>query len=285
MMRIDLHTHTSASDGTDEPRSVGELAAAVGLDVVAVTDHDTTAGWDAAIAGAPAGVTVVPGVEFSCVVGEGERRVSVHLLGYLFDRAEPRFAAERRRLRLDRTDRGRRIVERLTTAGVPIEWPAVQRLAGGAPIGRPHIAGALVTAGASSTVDDAFETWLRPGGPYYVRKRDVDVRDGIAMVLAAGGVPVFAHPRARKRGRVVTDDVIRELAAAGLAGIEVDHVDHDAADRVELRTLAGELGLIMTGSSDYHGTNKAVPLGANTTDPQAYAEVCRRASGTQPAHC
>lgn len=279
--RIDMHTHSAASDGTDSPEALIAAAVAAGLTVIALTDHDTTAGWAGAAAVLPPGLILVPGAEVSCMVIDRDRRVSVHLLAYLFDRAEPVFAAARARLRTERLDRGRRIVAALSDGGVPIGWDDIHALAGGAPIGRPHIARALVAAGAAGTVQEAFTTLLHPTSPYYRRKQDLEATEAVRLVRAAGGVSVFAHPRARRRGRVVSDDVIHELADAGLGGLEVDHTDHDDEDRAQLRRLAAQLGLVTTGSSDYHGTNKTVRLGAETTAPWAYEAICAQGTGAQ----
>ncbi len=253
---------------------------AAGLDVVALTDHDTVAGYGAAAAAvAGTGLVLVPGAELSCQV-DG---ISMHLLAYLFDPAEPAFAAERELVRTDRFRRGRAIVERCRELGAPIGWEQVERIAGEGSVGRPHIASALVEAGVVASVSDAFTPeWLANGGRADVRKHETDPVAAVRLVRAAGGVPVFAHPGAVKRGRTVSDAVIAELAAAGLGGLEVDHVDHDEPTRARLRALAAELGLFTTGSSDYHGTRKTVRLGEHTTDPAAYGELLAQATGAAP---
>jgi predicted metal-dependent phosphoesterase TrpH len=273
-MRIDLHTHSTASDGTDSPAQLIAAAVAARLDVVAITDHDSTAGWDAAIAARPAGLTIVPGVEFSCVRHEPDgRRISLHLLGYLFDPNDTAIQDEWRRLRESRRLRGRAMVERLAADGYPITWPQVSTLAGDGSVGRPHIGRALVAAGVVPDVDAAFRDLLSSRRPYYVRKADTDVFDAIRLIRAAGGLSVFAHPVARRRGPVVSDQTVAEMAAAGLVGLEIDHPDHDAADRAHAAGLARELGLVGTGSSDYHGSNKPIPIGACRTDPEAYERL------------
>lgn len=282
-MRIDLHAHTTASDGTDTPAELVAAAAAAGLDVVAITDHDTTSGWEQALAVRPPGLTIVPGAEFSCVHhGAGGRRVGLHLLGYLFDPDDAALRAERSRLRESRRDRARIIVERLAADGYPITWDRVQAMADGGAVGRPHIGRALVEAGAVPDVSAAFAELLSSRGKYYQRKADADVFDAIALIRAAGGLPVFAHPLARRRGPIVADETIAAMAAAGLVGIEVDHPDHDAADREHAATLARELDLVPTGSSDYHGTNKSTPLGACTTDPEAYRRLLALPAARSP---
>jgi predicted metal-dependent phosphoesterase TrpH len=282
-MRIDLHAHSSVSDGTESPAELLATARAAGLDVIALTDHDTTAGWSAAEAARPAGLTVVPGMELSCRwFPDDQPPISVHLLAYLFDPAHPGFAAERARLRDERLERGERIVGALAAAGYAVVWERIVAHSDGGVVGRPHIARALVEAGAADSVDHAFATLLHPRSPYYVTKADTDVREGIALVRAAGGVPVFAHGLATKRGRVVGDDAIAAMAEAGLLGLEVDHPDHSAAERAHLRGLAAELGLITTGSSDYHGTNKATPIGACTTDPDQFEAILAAGTGSAP---
>ncbi|WP_431680310.1 PHP domain-containing protein [Kitasatospora sp. KL5] len=279
-MRIDLHAHSNASDGTDSPAELVAAAVAAGLDVVALTDHDTVSGHaEAAEAVHGTGLTLVPGAELSCHV-DG---ISMHLLAYLFDPAEPAFAAERELVRTDRFRRGRAIVERCRELGAPISWEQVERIAGAGSVGRPHIASALVEAGVVETVSDAFTAeWLANGGRADVRKHETDPVTAVRLVRAAGGVPVFAHPGAVKRGRTVSDRVIADLAAAGLGGLEVDHTDHDEAARAHLRGLAGELGLFTTGSSDYHGHRKTVRLGEYTTDPAAYEQLVGQATGAVP---
>ena len=283
--RIDLHAHSTASDGTDSPAAVVATAAAAGLDVVALTDHDTTAGWDEAAAALPAGTALVRGAEFSCVVPgpAGTAEISVHLLGYLFDPAHPAIVAEQARLRAERHERLRLMTERMAAAGFPVDIDTVFALMPeGASAGRPHLARALVGAGVVASVDEAFAKLLYTGSPYYVKKVDTPAATAVGMVRAAGGVAVFAHPLARRRGRVVDEQAIAALAAAGLAGLEVDHPDHSPEDRALLRGLAGELDLVTTGSSDYHGTNKTTPIGAETTDPAQFeALLARAASGVE----
>ncbi|MFE3742520.1 PHP domain-containing protein [Streptomyces sp. NPDC059096] len=281
-MRIDLHTHSTASDGTDTPAELVRNAAAAGLDVVALTDHDSTRGHAEAIAALPGldrPLTLVTGAELSCRL-DG---VGLHLLAYLFDPDEPAFLRERELVRDDRVPRARTMVARLQEMGVPITWEQVARIAGDASLGRPHIATALVELGVVETVSDAFTPqWLANGGRAYAEKHELDPFAAIRLVKAAGGVTVFAHPQAVKRGEVLPESAVARLAAAGLDGIEVDHMDHDGPTRARLRGLAAELGLLTTGSSDYHGTRKTVELGACTTDPEIYGEITRRASGAFP---
>lgn len=251
-------------------------ARAAGLDVVALTDHDTTAGHAAAAGALPAGLTLVPGAEISCRSGD----ISLHLLAYLFDPAEPEFAQARQALRESRESRARRMVDSLTAAGTGVTREHVAALAGGA-VGRPHVAQALVAAGCVPTLADAFTPdWIGTGGRHWAGKLELDVLDAVRMVGRAGGVAVFAHPGAAARGRTVGDDVVAQMAAAGLLGLEVDHVDHDEPTRRHLRGLAAELGLRTTGSSDFHGANKAVRLGASTTAEADYEALVAAATGT-----
>lgn len=278
-MRIDLHTHSTASDGTDTPAELVADAAAAGLDVVALTDHDTVRGHAEAVAALPEGLTLVTGAELSCRV-DG---VGLHMLAYLFDPFEPELARERELVRDDRVPRAQTMVRKLQELGVPVAWEQVARIAGDGSVGRPHIATALVELGVVGSVSDAFTPdWLADGGRAYAEKHELDPFDAIRLVKAAGGVTVFAHPLAVKRGEVVPEAVIARLAAAGLDGIEVDHMDHDEPARARLRGLAAELGLLPTGSSDYHGTRKTVRLGECTTDPEIYGEITRRATGAFP---
>jgi predicted metal-dependent phosphoesterase TrpH len=281
-MRIDLHTHSTASDGTVPPAHLVADAAAAGLDVVGLTDHDTTAGWRPAIEALPAGLVLVPGAELSCYwATEGGWAISLHLLAYLFDPTEPAFAAERAMVRASRHTRAEEMVGLLVADGAPITWDDVLAVANGAPIGRPHVAQALVAAGVVADVPTAFRSeWL--GVRYRVPKRDIDVLDALRLVRDAGGVTVLAHPKASKRGRVIDDEVFAQLAEAGLTGLEIDHPDHDEAERAALAGIAADLGLLATGSSDFHGTNKTVRLGEQTTRPAVYEALVDRATGAAP---
>lgn len=282
-VRIDLHAHSTASDGTDSPEELVAHAHAVGIDVLAITDHDTTAGWSAALAARPDGLTILTGTEFSCVYHRpDERRISLHVIGYLFDQHDPALRAERVRLRESRRDRGRVMVERMQADGVPVTWQRVSEFAAGGAVGRPHIGRALVEAGVVPDVTTAFVTHLSSRSKYYVRKADMDVFNAVRLIRGAGGLPVFAHPLAHRRGPIVDDDVIARLAEAGLVGLEVSHPDHDADARRHAAGLAAELGLIGTGSSDYHGTNKPTGLGACTTDPEAYERLLALPAARQP---
>ena len=273
IVRIDLHTHSRVSDGTQSPAELVADARRAGLDVLALTDHDTTAGWAEAAAAARAeGVALVRGTEVSCTAGG----ISVHLLSYLHDPDDPALAEVLAHSRSSRDGRARAMVDRLAE-DFDLTWAEVAAQAGpGATIGRPHIADVLVARGYAADRSEAFTTMLAPSGRYYVRYHAPEVTEAVQRVLAAGGVPVFAHPRASSRGRVVSEEVIRELAEAGLAGLEVDHRDHTEADKALLRELAGELGLLITGASDYHGTGKLNRLGEHTTAPHVLAQIVER---------
>ncbi|NJQ00971.1 PHP domain-containing protein [Streptomyces zingiberis] len=278
-MRIDLHTHSTASDGTDTPAELVRNAAAAGLDVVALTDHDTVRGHTAAAGALPAGLTLVPGAELSCRA-DG---IGLHLLAYLFDPAEPELERERELVRDGRVPRARAMVGKLRELGVPITWEQVERIAGDGSVGRPHLATALVELGVVPDVSAAFTPdWLADGGRADVAKHEFDPVTAVRLVRRAGGVTVLAHPLAARRGPCVSEEYVAELAAAGLDGIEADHMDHDPADRDRVRSLAAGLGLLVTGSSDYHGSRKSCRLGEYTTDPEVYAELVRRATGAVP---
>ena len=275
MPGIDLHTHSSASDGTTSPAALVREAAAAGLDAVALTDHDTTEGWEAAAAALPAGLRLVRGAEISC----SRQGISLHLLGYLFDPDEPALAGQLEALRQSRVSRAERMVELLVKDGHPVSWEQVREFADGT-VGRPHVARALMESGLVASIEEAFTPdWIGTRGRYWAGKHELDVIEAMRLVHDAGGVTVFAHPGADARGRTVGDDVIEEMAAAGLGGLEVDHVDHTPQTRARLRAMAAALGLFVTGSSDFHGSNKQVRLGEHTTAPDVLEELAGRAAG------
>ena len=270
-MRIDLHTHSSASDGTEPAEVVVAQAARAGLGVVALTDHDTYAGWPAAVAAAAEhGVTVVRGIEVSC----SREGISVHLLAYLPDPDHHGLDREIARARESRVTRIERMVERMAADGIPITVEEV-RAQGGADttMGRPHIADALVANGFVADRSEAFADILRNGSPYYVAHYAPDPVRAVELVRAAGGVPVMAHPFANRRGWTVGEDVIAEMARAGLAGLEAAHRDHSEAERAHAVELAARHGLFTTGSSDYHGAGKDNRLGENTTTREVLARI------------
>jgi predicted metal-dependent phosphoesterase TrpH len=272
-MRIDLHTHSTVSDGTLPPAEVIEAAAAAGLDVVALTDHDSLRGWlEAAQAAGRRGVEFVPGVEMSCRWYEVDPPIPLHLLGYYVDPTHAPLQRELARVRDAREHRAERMVELMNADGVDVTWAEVLGFAAGGTVGRPHLAQALVRRGLAATVSDAFAPSML-GEKWRLPKPDTDVFTALDLIRDAGGVSVFAHPRATKRGRVVPDSLIEEMAGRGLAGLEVDHEDHSPRERAEVRALAGELGLLVTGSSDFHGTNKPIAIGANLTAPDVFAAL------------
>ncbi len=276
-MRIDLHCHSSVSDGTESPAEVMRRARAAGLDVVALTDHDTVGGWAAAQAALPPGLTLMPGIELSCRYGGR----SLHLLAYLFDPGEPELAAELELIRTDRVARARGMVARLAELGVPITWEMVGEAARGEVVGRPHIAQAMVAAGTIARPADAFtDEWIGSGGRAHVARYALDPVRAVRLVTAAGGVTVLAHPRAR--GLEFGAEVIEALAAAGLTGVEADHPDHTPDDRESLKALAARLGLAATGSSDDHGELTGHRLGCETTDPDSY-RLLIDAAATNPS--
>jgi len=271
-MRPDLHVHSSASDGTDPPAEVMRRAARVGLNAVALTDHDTVAGHAEARAAAGP-VTLVPGMELSCRL-DGR---SVHMLAYLFDPDQPELAAELARIRDDRVLRARAMVDKLAGLGVDISWEQVAAIAGQAVVGRPHIARAMAASGAIASPGEAFtRDWIADGGRAYVDRYALDPARAIGLIREAGGVAVLAHPRASRDTRV-TDGQIAGLAAAGLAGVEVFHPDQPEAERAGLLALASGLSLVATGGSDDHGSLTGYRLGCETTPADAYYALISRA--------
>jgi 3',5'-nucleoside bisphosphate phosphatase len=276
-MRIDLHTHSNVSDGTLRPAEVMAEAAAAGLDVVALTDHDGLGGWaEAEQAASRLPLRFVPGVELSCRWYAVSPSIPLHLLAYYVDPDHPGLAAEMARVRGARDHRGERIVELINGDGVDITWAEVLEIADGGTVGRPHIARVLVKHGVVDTVSDAFAPSML-GQRWRVPKEDSDVLLALRLVLDAGGVPVFAHPRATKRGAVVPDSLIVEMAGLGLFGLEADHEDHTPEQRQQVRALAADLGLVVTGSSDFHGSNKTVRLGAHVTAPEVFEAIAAAA--------
>lgn len=275
-MRIDLHTHSNRSDGTDTPTELVENAKAVGLDVVALTDHDATVGWDEAQSAADrVGIRLVPGIEISTAL-EG---VSIHLLGYGFDPTYPPLVAELDRVLGGRDSRLPRMLERLAEHGIDITLDDVVAQSGSAAAsGRPHVADAMVAKGYIAHRDEAFRGWLNTGGRAFVDRYAAPLFEALDLVHQAGGVTVVAHPWSRDSRAVLDHDTIAKLAAVGLRGLEVDHNDHDAEARAELRGIARELDLVVTGSSDYHGTGKGpeFSLGCNTTAPEELERLLNR---------
>jgi hypothetical protein len=278
-LRADLHSHSNASDGTTPPAEVITRAAGAGLDVIALTDHDTVAGHAEAAAALPPGLTLLPGMELSCRQ-EGH---SVHMLAYLFDPADPDLAAETAAIRHSRDARARAMVARLAELGAPVTWEQVEEIAGGGVIGRPHIARALAAAGVVATPADAFSPeWIGPGGRARVSRYAPEPSRAIALVRAAGGVTVLAHPRGERRGWQIPDEVIEAMAATGLTGIEIDHPQQDQARREQLRALAARLGLVPSGGSDDHGSLTGYRIGTETAPDGSYQRLVEQATGATP---
>ncbi len=283
-MRADLHVHSSASDGTEPPAEVMRRAAQAGLDVVALTDHDTVAGHAEArraLAGTLTSLTLLPGMELSCRLGDR----SLHLLAYLFDAGRPDLAAELSRIRDDRVLRAQAMVGRLADLGVGISWDQVAAIAGPAVVGRPHIARAMAASGAIASPREAFtRDWIGDGGRAYVGRYALDPVHAIRLVRGAGGVTVLAHPRAgpeKGAGEVggVSDEEIGRLAAAGLAGVEVFHPDQSDTERARLLALAHDLTLVATGGSDDHGSLTGHRIGSETVGADAYQALISQATG------
>ena len=271
-MRIDLHTHSRASDGTDSPAGLVRAAADAGLDVLAITDHDTAAGWaEASAAAAEIGIELVPGMEISTI----HRGRSVHLLAYLPDPTYPPLAGELARILSGRASRVPAMLQQLHRHGIEITEDDVRRASDGtAAPGRPHIADALVTLGVVANRTEAFNRYLGAGKVAYVDRYAAPLEATIRYVTEAGGVAVIAHPWGRGGLGRPDETTLGALQEIGLAGIEVDHQDHDPATRERLRAIARNLGLVATGSSDYHGAGKTDhELGCNTTAPDEYARL------------
>jgi 3',5'-nucleoside bisphosphate phosphatase len=274
---IDLHTHTDRSDGTFAPAELVRLAAERGLDVVAVTDHDTTEGLDEALeAGSELGIEVVPGVELSAEY-DG---TSVHVLCYWMDVADAPLQEELRRLRDERFRRGEQMVEKLRELGLPIEFERVREIAKGGNIVRPHLAQAMVEAGYVETEKEAFDRWIADGRPAHVPKHALHPLDAVGLIRGADGLCVLAHPGMWGDESSVPEELIEAMAGAGMAGLEVDHTDQDLEQREQYRKLADRLGLIPTGGSDCHGTRyDPIRLGTALCDPASFValrELARR---------
>jgi hypothetical protein len=277
-VRIDLHAHSNVSDGTQAPADVMASAAEAGIDVVALTDHDSTDGWaEAALAARDYGVALVPGMEISCRTSEG---ISVHLLSYLHDPEHPGLLEEITKAKDARYTRAERMVS-LLAEDYPLTWDdVIHHVAPGATLGRPHIADALVAAGVVEDRAEAFSSILTSRSRYYVQHYAPDPALAVELVRAAGGVPVFAHPVASARGRIVGDRTYHEMIDAGLAGLEIYHRDNPEEGREFLRKLAQRHGLLVTGSSDYHGAGKPNLLGENVTSPEVFARIEELGTGS-----
>lgn len=277
-MRIDLHAHSNVSDGTETPAVVMQAAARAKLDAIALTDHDSTDGWaQAAEAAVAAGVAFVPGIEISCRTAKG---ISVHLLSYLHDPAHPGLLEEITKAKDARLTRAERMVT-LLAEDYPLTWDdVIHHVAPGATLGRPHIADALVAAGVVSDRSEAFSSILTSRSRYFVQHYAPDPAVAVELVRSAGGVPVFAHPVASARGRIVGEQTYQEMIDAGLAGLEIEHRDNPEEGRRFLRRLAERHDLLVTGSSDYHGTGKPNLLGENLTAPDVLVRIEEMGTGS-----
>lgn len=274
-----MHTHSTRSDGTTTPSHNAALAAEQGLAGFALTDHDTTDGWDeAADACRAAGLRFVPGVELSTELAGR----SVHLLGYFVDPAYPALVDECDRLRNERIRRAEAIVAKLQAMGVDVAFDDVAARANDAPIGRPHIAAAMVAAGAVPDLDAAFDGFIEDGGPAYVPKHALSPAGGVSLINQARGVAVLAHPGISTRDAPVDLTLLDELVAVGLAAVEADHAAHEPEARMFWRNAAAQRNLYVTGASDFHGTRKETLLGSGTT-PVAVVDALEQLSAARPA--
>ena len=262
---IDLHTHTTASDGTDSPTELVNKALSAGIRTLAITDHDSTSGWNEAISALRPPMSLVLGAEISTLTLNG---VSVHILGLLFDGQDRDLQAMLSDSRDTRIPRMRKMIELLAADGIPITMEDVIAVTPpGATVGRPHLADALVNKKVIASRDEAFIDLLHNGSKYYVTHAAPTPEDAISQIRKAGGVAVIAHPFASRRGEIISTTTVSSLVAAGLNGIEINHRDHSQIEREQLTEIADELQLIKTGSSDYHGNGKLNALGENLTDP------------------
>lgn len=279
-MLIDLHTHSNASDGTDSPSELIEKAISKGLDVIALTDHDTVGGWDEATAAlknheSNSKLELVLGSEVSC---QGEDGTSIHMLGLLFDPNYAPLISEFEKTRENRVTRMSRIISRLNEAGIEITIEEVNaQKRGDATLGRPHLADALVARGHVASREEAFNIFLHNGSKFYINHYSPSPEVAIRLIKEAGGVAVIAHPLASRSGRKIDLGTLNQLIQAGLDGIEVDHRDHNEMERSELMRLAIEHNLVVTGSSDYHGTGKMNQLAEFTTHPEQWERLEARA--------
>ena len=274
-MKIDLHTHSNFSDGTDRPSELINKALSQGITTLALTDHDTVAGWDEAIEWLRPGMDLVLGSEISCQTEDG---ISVHMLGLLFNRENQPLQEMMAATRDNRLGRMERIIAKMNAAAIEITIEEVHaQLSEGATLGRPHLADALVAKGLAKSRDEVFADWLANSSPFYVAHYSPTPEVAIAAIKAAGGVAVIAHPLASLRGRVVSLESFDSYIAAGLDGIEVKHRDQTPEQQELLFSIAASADLAMTGSSDYHGNGKMNELAEFTTDPDQWEKLEARA--------
>ena len=275
-MVIDLHTHTSYSDGTDTPAQLINKALAAGISIIGLTDHDSISGWQEATDALRTGISLVPGAEISCQTPDG---ISVHILGLLFDSNNSELINTLEKTRENRHGRMEKIIARINEAGIDITMDDVlEQLSDGATLGRPHLADALVKKGIVASRDEAFTQMLHNNSKYYVSHYSPTPEAAIKLIKAAGGVSVIAHPMASHRGRIISLDTFGSIIQAGLDGIEVDHRDHSPDEKSQLFKLANESNMVMTGASDYHGNGKLNTLGEYTTRPEQWEKLESRSN-------
>jgi len=275
-LKIDLHTHTSYSDGTDTPAELINKALAAGISIIGLTDHDSISGWQEATNALRVGISLVPGAEISCQTSDG---ISVHILGLLFDSNNSELMDTLEKTRETRHGRMEKIIARINEAGIDITMNDVlEQLSDGATLGRPHLADALVKKGIVASRDDAFTQMLHNNSKYYVSHYSPTPEAAIKLIKAAGGVSVIAHPMASHRGRTISQETFGSIIQAGLDGIEVDHRDHSPDEKLQLIQLASESNLVMTGASDYHGNGKLNTLGEYTTSPEQWEKLESRSN-------
>lgn len=275
-MVIDIHTHTSYSDGTDTPAQLINKALAAGISIIGLTDHDSISGWQEATDALRPGISLVPGAEISCQTSDG---ISVHILGLLFDSKNIELMDTLEKTRENRHGRMKKIIARINDAGIDITMSDVlAQLSDGATLGRPHLADALVKKGIFASRDEAFTQMLHNNSKYYVSHYSPTPEVAIKLIKAAGGVSVIAHPMASHRGRTISLDTFGSIIQAGLDGIEVDHRDHSPDEKSQLIKLANESNLVMTGASDYHGNGKLNTLGEYTTSPEQWEKLESRSN-------
>jgi len=268
---IDLHTHTTCSDGTDSPRELVNKAIAQGLEVLGISDHDTTSGWDEATQTLRGTLKLALGAEISCLTNDG---ISVHMLGMLFDPLHEEMQQVLEETRDGRLPRMRKMIEKMRSEGLDISIEdVVSAMPEGATMGRPHLADALVAKKIVKSRDEAFVELLHNDSRFYVSHAAPTPVEAISLIRRAGGVAVIAHPFASHRGEILKAEDFSELVAVGLNGIEVDHRDQNPDERAMLRMIARELNLVVTGSSDYHGTGKLNSLAENHTSREQWEKL------------
>jgi predicted metal-dependent phosphoesterase TrpH len=274
-MTVDLHVHTTASDGLVTPSGIVTAALDLGLRVVSITDHDSVEGVSEAIdAARGTALDVLPGVELSVRAGDGS---DVHVLGYLIDHGDPELLGALKRLRTARFERARAMVQALAEAGHDVDLGGVLEHAAGGAVGRVHVARALVDAGSVASIEQAFADLIGREGPYYVRKAFFSPEEALALIHGAGGVAVLAHPGVSGESSLVP------FIDAGLDGIEAYHAEHTSAQRAHFAALAKRFGLVATGGSDFHGPGmRSAALGSGACPDSAVEALRERANILRP---